>query len=235
MELPIFHMATMPVRIAALSDSIPRLLPQCKHLFVYLNNFRGYLPDILKHKKITVFFSEDEIGNTGDVGKFYNCDEWEPGFHCTVDDKLLYPHDYAQYMMKKVEQYNRKAVVSLHGRNFHDRPSESYYYDVKDFFGCMVKVDEQFVHEIGTGVMCFHTDTIRPSWDWFPYMNMTDIYMSLELQKREIPMLIAEHPRGYIGISPKTMIGHGISQNLNKKDSFQTEVINSVKWRINSV
>lgn len=235
MELPTFHMATMPVRIATLGDSVPRILPQCKHLFVYLNNFSGYLPEILAHPKITVYFSEDEIGNTGDVGKFYNCEDWEPGYHCTVDDKLLYPENYAQFMMGKVDEYKRKAVVSLHGRNFHDRPSKSYYFDVKNFFGCMDKVEEQFVHEIGTGVMCFHTDTVRPSWDWFPFMNMTDIYMSLELQKRKIPLLIAGHERGTIGISDKTLIGHGISQNLNRKDTFQTDVINSFKWRINKV
>lgn len=235
MELPVYHMATMPPRISALADSIPSILPQAKHLYVYANNFGGYLPEILKDPKITVFFSENEIGNTGDVGKFYNCEEWEEGYHCTVDDKLVYPPNYSEQMMAKVEEYERKAVISLHGRNFHSRPSTSYYNDVKDFFGCLVEVEEQFVMEIGTGVMCFHTDTVIPKWEWFPYMNMTDIYMSLELQKLGIPMLIAGHPRGYIKVSYNTMLGFGISTNLNRSDDFQTEVINSYKWKINRI
>jgi hypothetical protein len=227
-----FHMATMPPRMEALKDSIPSIINQCDHLFVYLNNFGGYVPKILQNPKITVFKSEDEIGDCGDVGKFYGCDNWKPGYHFTVDDKLVYPVGYTDYMISLIEKYKRKAVVSLHGRNFHKRPSESYYFDVKEFFGCLAQCEEQFVEEIGTGVMAFHTDTVLPKWDWFPYMNMTDIYMSMELQKLKIPTLIAAHPRNYIRISNRIDTSYSISQSLNKKDQFQTQVINSFDWNI---
>jgi hypothetical protein len=229
-------MASMPPRMFALKDSVPSILHQCQHLYVYLNNFEGYLPPILNNKKITVFFSERELGDTGDVGKFYNCESWEEGFHCTVDDKIIYPNGYSEYMMDRVEAYNRKAVVSLHGRNFHtNRKSESYYRDISELFQCTSKTQEQFVHEIGTGVMCFHTDTVLPEWNWFPYMNMTDIYMSMELQKRNIPMLIAAHPDRYVKISANKIGGYGICNHLRRKDEFQTKVINSVDWKINKV
>lgn len=233
---PFFHMATMPPRIYCLLDSIPSILPQCEHLFIYLNNFDGYIPKILNNKKITVFESEKEIGDTGDVGKFYGCDDWQPGFHCTVDDKIIYPPSYSADMMAAVERYKRKAVVSLHGRNFNpNSPCQSYYRDTYQLFECTSKCEERFVCEIGTGVMCFHTDTIIPSWDWFPHQNMTDIYLSLELQKRKIPMLISGHPSMYVKVSDKKIGNFAIHKHLCFNDELQTRVVNSIKWKINTV
>ena len=228
-------MATMPPRINALKDSIPSILKQCTKLFVYCNNFDGYMPDILDHPKIKVFFSEKEIGDLGDVGKFYGCDDWVKGYHFTVDDKLIYPNNYSDYMISKIEEHKRKAVISLHGRNFHtNRKCNSYYFDFKEFFCVYWDTPERFVHEIGTGVMAFHTDTFIPKFAWFPYLNMTDIYLSLELQKLKIPMLVASHPKFFIRKSNKHDDSYSIHATCNRKDEFQTKVINSIKWKINT-
>jgi hypothetical protein len=234
--LPYYHMASFPPRMYCLFDSIPSILHQCKHLFIYLNNYNGFIPSILNNKRITIYQSEHEIGDTGDVGKFYNCDSWDRGYHCTVDDKIIYPKNYSEFMMGKVDEYKRKAVVSVHGRNFHpDRPSQSYYRDTYQLFQCTSKCDEQFVHNIGTGVMCFHTDTVTPEWAWFPHLNMTDIYMSLELQKRQIPMLLAQHPNMFVSVSDKKIGNFAIHKHLCNNDALQTSVINSFKWKIYKV
>lgn len=227
-----FHMATMPPRTETLKDCIPSILLQCDHFFIYLNNFQGIIPDILKHPKITVFESEKEIGDTGDVGKFYNCWSWNPGYHFTIDDKLIYPKNYAAYTIEKIEKYKRKAVVSWHGRIFPNRKITSYYKDKKEFFGCTLECKETFVHDIGTGVMAFHTDTIIPEWEWFPYMNMTDIYMSLELMKRNIPRLVIDHPAQRIKVSQRYSQKYSICKSLWDNDNFQTEVVNSTRWKI---
>ena len=231
-------MATMPPRVEALKDSIPTILPQCDKLFVYLNSFNGNIPDILKHPKIVLFESEKEFdgdGNLGDVGKFYGCDDWEPGYHFTVDDKLIYPESYAVDMIKNIEKYGRKAIVSLHGRTFFTtRQCKSYYFDVERFFGCLQCHPEQFVHEIGTGVMAFHTDTIRVSMDFFPKINMTDILLSVELQKLKIPMLLGAHKQGYIRISTRHDDTYSIHAQCNRKDKPQTDLVNSIKWQINT-
>ena len=139
-------------------------------------------------------------------------------------------------MMRKVEQYHRKAVVSLHGRNFHpNRKSSSYYRDTYQIFQCTSKVIEQFAHNLGTGVTCFHTETVKPSWEWFPFMNMTDIYMSIELQKRGIPILIAEHEKDWIKVSQRRIMAYGICNMLKNNDFHQTEVVNSFDWIIHKI
>ena len=225
-------MATMPPRVEALKDSIPSILPQCSRLFVYMNNFNGVIPEILKHPKITIYESEKEIGDLGDVGKFYNCEEWEPGYHFTADDKIIYPENYSEYMIATIEKYNREAVVSLHGRLFHNRPSRSYYFDVARFYGCLQNHPENFVHEIGTGVLAFHTDTLRPQLEWFPRINMTDIYFSIECQKRKVPLLVAAHSVGFVRISTRHDDNYSIHAHCNKNDKVQTDLINGFTWHL---
>jgi hypothetical protein len=235
MEKIIFNMATMPPRIAALQDSIPTLLPQCDVLNVYLNNFES-IPEILKHPKINVVMSQDADGDLGDVGKFYFCNTWTKGYIFTVDDKITYPPDHVKKHIELIERSERKAVVSCHGRNLKPNCS-SYYNDGHEFYGCLGTImNDKFVHELGTGVMAFHHSTIKASLDMFPTTNMTDVWFSIELQKRSIPILVRKHMKGDYGISRRHDDSYSIHATFNKgkNDEYQTKVVNDFTWRINT-
>ena len=99
MEKITFNMATMPERIRALEEVIPTIIHQCDELNIYLNLFET-VPGFLKHPKIKIYRSQDCLGDLGDVGKFYKCDEWTEGYIFTVDDKLLYPKTYVKDMIR---------------------------------------------------------------------------------------------------------------------------------------
>ena len=198
---------------------------------IYLNNWKK-VPAFLYHKKINLFISDRELGDLGDVGKFFMVEK-QKGYIFTVDDKILYPSDYVLQMVNTIELAGRKAAVSCHGRNFHNRASKSYYYDILDFFPCLLTQPLTFVHEVGTGVLAFHSDLCTPTLEWFPFSNMTDIYFSLEMQKRSIPMLIHPHKKRWLQISTKHDDNYSIHASLNNCDGFQTDQINSIKWKIN--
>jgi len=228
-----FNMASMPSRIIALQDTINTILPQCDLLNIYLNNFEQ-VPSFLNHPKINLYRSHNCIGNIGDVGKFYKVDQIQ-GYIFTVDDKIIYPDDYVHQMIGTIERAHRKAVVSNHGRNFHTtRPSRSYYFDIAKIFSYPLGYPLTFVHEIGTGVMAFHSDTVKPSLAWFPYTNMTDIYFSIECQKLGIPLIIHPHSEGWISMSRKHNDHFSIHATCNRRDAFQTKVINDFDWKINT-
>ena len=55
-------MATMPPRLPALEESIPRILPQCDELHIYLSDFEQ-VPEFLIHEKITLYRSQDHYGD----------------------------------------------------------------------------------------------------------------------------------------------------------------------------
>lgn len=226
-------MASIPERIYALEESVASILPQCDVFNVYLNNWKD-TPKFLKHPKINVFRSQTEIGDLGDVGKFYCCESWKDAYIFTVDDKLIYPKDYATKMIATIEKYKRKAVISCHGRLI-KKNCKSYYWEPLAQFNAVGKVaQDEFVHELGTGVMAFHTDTIAPglTLEAFPYKNMTDILMGMEMQRRKIPMLVAAHQACWIGISNKMDHYYSIHNIMNKKDGWITEYVNAFNWEV---
>jgi len=227
----IFNMATMPSRLVALRDTVNSILPQCDELHIYLNGFDD-IPDFLVHPKISAYLDRFHLGDLGDVGKFYKVAE-QKGYIFTVDDKILYPPDYVLQMAETIERTNRKAVVSNHGRNFHThRPSKSYYFDIAKGFSYMLEYPLTFVHEIGTGVLAYHSDTLTAPLDWFPYTNMTDIYFSLECQKRGIPLIIHPHSKGWLKLGVKHDEQVSIHASCNRCDDFQTKVINDFNWEV---
>jgi hypothetical protein len=233
----LFNMASMPSRVRALEESVPRILPQCDELRIYLNNYKS-VPEFLKHPKIRTYLSKDHLGDLGDVGKFYTCDEWHQidGYIFTVDDKILYPYGYVRESIAAIEEYGRQAVISFHGRNI--KPNcKSYYFDWAQFFCVYDRVlFDTFVHELGTGCMSFHSSTV-PAFDFsiFPTINMTDIWFSIYLQQLKIPILVRRHNKKWITMSNKHDDSYSIHAQCNRRDEYQTRVVNEFQWRINSV
>lgn len=223
-------MASFPPREKALKESVNSILPQCHELHIYLNDYDS-VPWFLNHQKIKVFRSQDEIGDLGDVGKFYQCDNWK-GYAFTVDDKIIYPGNYAAVMIKAIEDYNRKAVVSLHGRI--TKPNcVSYYHDFIKAFRCLDSVSQnEFAHVLGTGVMAWHTDTFKPKFSSFSTSNMSDIWLSKSLQEENVPGLILRHQAGWIRLSRLQNNRVSISASCSHADEIQTRVVNSVDWTI---
>lgn len=228
-------MATIPQRVKPLEDCIKSILPQCDHLNIYLNNFeKQQTPAYLVHPKITVFRSEEEVGDIGDVGKFYCCEEWENCYIFTVDDKYVYAQDYTKRLIETIEKYGRKAVVSCHGRLI--KPNcKSYYMDPAQQFNLGGEVKEDtFVHECGTGCMAFHTDTFQFKLSMFNYTNMTDILAGIALQKVNVPILIMAHEQGWVWFSRKCDNVYSIHNFLNRADHIQTRIVNEFSWKINT-
>ena len=123
-------------------------------------------------------------------------------------------------------------VIFYHGRN-HRPDCRSYYHDCAAFFGVLSSVPiDQFAHELGTGAMSMHSQTVRCSLSCFESINMTDIWFSMHLQKNRIPILIRRHQKGWIGISTRHDDNYSIHATCNKDDAYQTRVVNNFQWMI---
>lgn len=226
-------MAAIPQREASLKDVVASILPQCDELNIYLNNW-DHTPKWLTHPKINAFRSEQEIGDLGDVGKFYKVAERE-GYIFTVDDDFIYPSDYAARFIQAIEQYKRKVVVSIHGRIL--KPNlTSYYRDFYRMFAACHNVPiDSWVHEIGTGVTAWHSDTIKVHLGMFPYSNMSDILLSMEFQKAKIPMLVIAHKANWIRGATKHDPSYGIYYSVRNNDTMVTKMVNDFNWQLHEV
>lgn len=230
MDKIIFNMATMPIRIDSLRETVASVINQCDELNIYMNEWKK-VPDFLIHPKIHIYRSQDHLGDLGDVGKFFRCDHWQ-GYIFTIDDKLIYPANYTETMIGAIESLGRKAFVSLHGRMLKPACS-SYYHDYQQAYRCLdAQTESMFAHVLGTGVMAFHSSLFKVKLSHFKSINMSDIWMSIALQKARIPVYLLKHHKGFIKMSRRQDNAFSISAFCSHNDKPQTDAVNSIKWQV---
>ena len=232
-EKVIFNVASMPQRERSLHDTVRSVLPQADELNVYLNDYQE-VPWFLYHPKINYYLSTEHLGDLGDVGKFFRVHN-QSGYIFTIDDDLVYPATYAEDMIRNIEKFNRKAVITAHGRIFHEgRQCASLYRDFKEGFACTKKTREAFIHLLGTGVTAFHSSTVQVDISIFEAINMADVWLSLHLQENKIPVFCIAHDRGYIRESMNYDRAYTIWNFCHGKDEYQTQIINSITWKLHT-
>jgi hypothetical protein len=230
-EKIIASMATMPGRERSLKLVIDSIINQVDMLYIYANEIKEVYP-FLNHPRIRVFLSDDHEGDLGDAGKFYNCHKYQ-GYHFTIDDDIIYPKDYVGKTIASIDQYCRQFIVSYHGRIFKKLPVYSYYHGHTESFGFFKELrKDTFAHIIGTGVMAYHTDTIRFNTDIFKAKNMADIWLSKYCEEMNISRIILKHPSDWIRQSHRINNDSTIYRKNHDKDSLQVEILNSVDWSL---
>lgn len=218
-------LTTIPGREEALKDVVASLLPQVDKLNVFLHGYKE-LPVFLQHKKIEVAF-DLEWGDKGDLDKLSWCDEVK-GYHIITDDDLILPKDYVKKMIQKIDQYDKKAIISFHGIIPHNPPIASYYLD-RTVFPCLGSISHDIEVPIGgTGVMGYHTKYVPlhelDTKDLMP--NMCDIHIGIWAGGNNIKIIAAEHQEGWIKHSAKVDLDKTIFAKAVNDDYFPTEIIN---------
>ena len=193
-------MSTIAWREPGLPEAVVSILPQVDRLNVFLQGYIG-TPLCLGDPKIRVLRDTDapESAALGASAKFHWL--WHgivgDGYHFTVDDDIVYPPDYVERCVHKIDEHDRRVVVGYHGmiypprmvRYFKDRRVWPYDH------GCDA---DRFVHAIGTGTASFHTSALRLTRDDFALPNSCDLYLGIACQRQRVPMLCLERKTGYL-------------------------------------
>ncbi len=217
--------ATMPERNEALKDCINSIKDQCDNIFVYCNNFKAIPEWLKKIKKVTVFDSKKEVGNLGDVGKFYGLQD-AVGYNLTIDDDLIYGPDYVSKIVEGINKY--RCPVSFHGKLFNSLPVQSFYHGFTEQFRCLYDVKEDVkVHIAGSGCFGWHSDMINFNVKDFENINMSDIYCSILSKKAGFELMCLSHKQGEIRQNLK--VKRGIWDIAHSRDEMQTKLINDNK------
>lgn len=210
------NIASLVERKEQLINTINSLVNQVDEVNVCLNN---YLEPPLEHPKVNYFYSDNVFG---DAGRFIFLKDFE-GYALFADDDLIFGKTYVKDMIEAIDKF---GIVSHHGRIFPKFPIDSYYKAPSHRFRCLdeVKTTEP-VQIAGSGVLGFHTKTIKPPMNIFKTKNMSDIYFSLYADSLNIPIWVLAHEKGYIkyqDINPdKTIWGQKVND-----DEHETKVIN---------
>jgi FkbM family methyltransferase len=225
------NMATIPERVDVLPNVVKSIIDQVDELNVYLNGFTD-LPKCLLHYKIKVFWSQRENGDLGDAGKFYRVGKTK-GYFITIDDDLIYPRDYIQKTIAAIEAYDRKAIISFHGRVLKGVKILNYYSRSSlETYRCLNYVNgDHPVHIGGTGVMGFHYSAIKLDISDFEIPNMADVWLAKKAQMQEIPIMVIGHESEWIKHAPIDL-NKTIAHTMKNNSETVTNIVNSINWKI---
>lgn len=224
-------LATFSKRVEHVNDTIKSIINQVDVLYVYINDM-DYVPKhLIKDKKIIYILGVKTKGDLGDIGKFYgSLIDKEYDFYFTLDDDIIYPKNYVETYLSKFELYGKECIITSHGRNFFNDKIKSYYNDkhTKVMFNGNNNKDI-VVQFPGTGVSCYHRDTIRTiNPDNFISKNMTDVYVGVGANINKIPAICIEHKANWL-VSNDVNVIDPIYKKYKVKDNKQTTLVNSVK------
>ena len=200
MDIKTCAMATMPSRLPYLQKSIRSIIEQVDELKIYCNGFEE-LPDLggidIDYGKIEMYLGPD----LGSAGRFFWA-ELNRGYYITIDDDLEYPPNYVEYMISKVEEYKRQAIITLHGKIL-EQPLVYWIGTgpgrMKAVYACLARVDNDYdCHVAGTGASVYHANTLKIKMSDFKNRNLDDVEFSILAQKQNAPIIVVKHDEGFL-------------------------------------
>lgn len=233
-ETIIASIASIPSREHILEDTIASLHNQVDEVRVYLNNYPSVPDYFAKYSKLKYERSQTH-GDLGDAGKFFWAEDNTPGYRLTCDDDIIYPPNYVANLIKKMQDYDNQAVLGAHGIVL-KQPVLAYYGKRRGItyeFGSSLSSDAH-CHILGTGVLIYHTKTIRLSFSDFERPNMADIWFARAAQQQNVPLICYSREKSWLYprlIPARASIYEQSKENTNSEMNtgrIQTEVLNAL-------
>ncbi len=230
-------LATLPKRWDHLQLVLEHILPNVDRIFVYVDGDEP-LPQFLRFHPKTIQAHHDP--GYGDTGKFLGLfGTPTPAYWIIIDDDLFYPDNYVRTMKGWVDYYSRKAIVAVGGAVVQS-PCTHYYGDARQcrYHYSEARAQPMPINLTNTGICAFHSDTVRPTAEDFPVKNMTDIWLSMWANERDIPQVCIPHPAAWFPHAPidldDTIWGRHGKESVGhpRDDGPMTDAINSRTWTL---
>ena len=214
------QIASIPDRVDLLEKTVNSLLPQVDNLNIMLNNYVN-TPHFCHNLKIKFCHLDNQ---KGDAAKFHGL-RYVKGYIFTCDDDLLYPENYVETMIKRLELHENKVILTNHGRIMHEKPVSNSYTDRKAAFHCLKT--ENYDGELsigGTGVMAWHSSAFFLDIDRITIKNMADIWVAKFAKEQGVKIMLNPHSEGWIKyLNPQ----HTIWDDHFPNPKVQTDLYNS--------
>ena len=183
----------------------------------------SYIKKLQKDFNITVRLTDN---SKWDIEKFYWLQKLKHWYYFTFDDDLVYCPYYVKYLISKINEYNKWAIVWLHWVKMF-KEIDNYYNSREVYhFNKWINFDIQ-VNILWTWTIGFHTDTIELCPEKWDNINMSDIYVGIEAQYSWIKMICIKHDWNEI-IEDKILPWIWSKNRLNCDK--QTELCKTIDW-----
>ena len=232
------NICTYPPRAKSFKEALKSIIPQVDEINIYLDKYEE-VPDFLKQLPIKAnIYTNKDFANLRDNGKLIGLSNLKtPCYYFTVDDDIAYPPDYVHTLVKKIEQYDRKAVVGVHGVLIPEMP-KSYYSSFRMVYTFWKKLEkDSLVNNLGTGTVAFYSDLL-PSLKHsdLEHAGMLDIYFSIYCKKNNIPMVSIERHDDWMSEVKQDSADVNLYQEFKDDDDKQSALVaENMPWGYQSI
>jgi len=185
-----YSLASIRERVNNLRLIIPVIIRQCDRLYVNLVGHNQF-PDELINNNIEVY----EKQMTGSQVRFLDYHK-DRDYYFTIDDDILYPDNYTEYMLSKMNQYQNKAICCVHGSNIDLTKKKDYY--KKKFTSIFHNelTQDKLVMFPGVGTSCFYKGKLElKSMD---IDNISDVYVGLFAAQQRLSIICVSRKEGWL-------------------------------------
>ncbi len=188
--------ASIPSRAKSLKKVIERLLPQAAQIGVYLNGYDDVPLFLRRSGRIEVARSQDH-GDLRDNGKFFFLDKSQARYYATVDDDILYPHDYLRHLVDSVNVADRHWAVGVHAAYYPSPVVELFEPRVLLHFED-ASPHLMPVHLLGTGTVLFDQSDWHLELSEFGKPGMADVWFARAAARRDASLFSVPRVRNWV-------------------------------------
>lgn len=190
----VFSLNSLPNRRDNLELMLPNIIGQADIIYVNLIGWNTDYPAILQYRNIHITHLE----TGGSETRFMHYNKHPNSYYFTIDDDILYPKDYSDVLVSKMEIYGNRVVCCVHGSIPDLSRKEDYWTGRKLFaFQRPLQKDNQVLVP-GVGTACFNTATTKMDIADFVTPDMSDAYTSVFLYNQKIPVVCVERKAGWL-------------------------------------
>lgn len=211
-----------PEQEDVLLDMVQSVTSYFDKINVYLNNWKGPIPDYLQDSRIKIV-----KGNQGLIGLANWCPVFV-GYHFFLSPNYIYHKDYVPLMISKIQQYQHRLVVGLKGIQIHGKQSESRKVIPTT---CSINQDIK-CHLLGLETVAYFTGGFYLKNSDLTEEDMVEVQFALLGQEQQVPFICVERLSSLVSLNPKR--SEQMDQKMsNQKMSNQKidQLIQSSQWK----
>ena len=146
--------------------------------------------------QVRVYDNSKEKTDLTDNGKFsFLKDYSEPVYYLSCDDDFIYPSDYVEKTVSKINQYG--CIVTYHGRTLMGKKLNYYRGHKAHRWSADTEGDFE-IDVAGTGVTGFNTSYFNPVELYLSdHKRMSDVIFSLEAAKQGKKIMFIGHKKDW--------------------------------------
>ena len=204
---------------------LPNILTQCDFLYLNVIGYEDFYSEIDQITKKILLENKNKILITphkkaGCQYKLFFYEKIpENSYYFTIDDDIIYPINYSDIMIEKMQKYNNEFICCVHGKDIDLSLDFGYDLAIKveggykaNIFSFSRKVNQDNEVMIpGVGTTCIHKNKKTKNLINFSEMvfdNMSDYYLASFCKKNGIKIITVE--RDWYWLYPISSMGKSI-------------------------